>query len=142
MFDTQGIQPVVSPAPDGQRFWAAAREHRLELPRCDRCDLTFFYPRVICPRCGGRELSWVVSQGTGTLHSFCVQYRSAIPGLGAAPFVTALVDLEEGPRMMGFLVGVPDDPELIRCGTQVVAEFVDVADGQAVVSFRPADPES
>ena len=136
MFDAQGIQPVVSPAPDGQRFWAAVRAHRLELPHCDRCDVTFFYPRVLCPRCGGREITWIESAGTGTLHSFCVQYRSAIPGLGAEPFVTALVDLDEGPRMLGFLVGAPDDPELIRCDTPVAVEFLDLDDGQAVVAFR------
>lgn len=138
MLDTDGLRPIVSPAPDGERFWAAAREHRLELPHCESCDLTFFYPRVLCPRCGGRALQWRESPGTGTLHSFCFQYRSAVPGL-AGPFATALVDLDEGPRMMGFLVGVPDDPEQIRCGIRVVADFVDVDDGQAAVAFRPVE---
>jgi uncharacterized OB-fold protein len=80
-----------------------------------------------------------VSEGRGTLYSFCFQYSSAIPGLAARPFATALVDLDDGPRMLGFLVGVPDDPELIRCGTRVVAGFADLADGQAVVAFAPEE---
>lgn len=139
MFHIDGLQPVVSPAPDGEQFWAALREHRLELPYCDDCDSAFFYPRAICPRCGGRAIRWVRSNGRGTLYSFCVQYRSAIPGLTSSPFVTALVDLDEGPRLMGFLVGVPDDPEQIRCGTRVEAGFADLEAGQTVLTFTPAE---
>ena len=139
MFDIDGLQPVVSPAPDGEQFWAAAREHRLELPHCEDCDSAFFHPRVICPRCGSRAIRWVRSDGRGILYSFCVQYRSAIPGLTSSPFVTALVDLDDGPRMMGFLVGVPDDPEQIRCGTRVQVGFADLEDGQTVLTFRPAE---
>jgi uncharacterized OB-fold protein len=142
VFHIDGLQPVISPAPDAEQFWGALREHRLELPYCDDCDSAFFYPRAICPRCGSRAIRWVRSNGKGTLYSFCVQYRSAIPGLTSSPFVTALVDLDEGPRMMGFLVGVPDDPDLIRCGIEVLAEFLEVADGRTVVSFRPVERES
>ena len=142
MLDVEGLQPVISPSPEGRRFWAALREHRLELPHCDSCGLTFFYPRVLCPGCGARGLSWVVSQGSGTLYSFCVQFGSTVPGLGAGPFATALVDLDDGPRVLGFLVGVPGDPELIRCGTRVEVEFVDLEDGEAVVAFRPAAEET
>jgi len=130
-------QPV-SPSPEGEPFWQALAEHRLSLPRCRACTRTFFYPRAICPRCGSRELEWVTASGNGTLYSFCVHFRSFIPGLAdAAPFATALVDLDEGPRVTGFLVGVPEDPELIECGVRVRAEFLDTGDGTSMLAFRP-----
>ena len=49
-----------------------------------------------------------------------------------------LVDLDEGPRLMSFLVDAPADPEAIRCGVRVEVEFLDLADGQTVVAFKPS----
>lgn len=139
VLDGAHLRPVVSPTPDAAPFWDAAAEHRLVIPRCTVCEEFFFYPRAHCPRCGSRAVEWVEASGTGTLYSFCMQYRSAVPGLtDAGPFVTALVDLDEGPRLMAFLTGVPADPEQITCGVRVAVEFLDVADGQAVLAFRPA----
>jgi uncharacterized OB-fold protein len=135
----QLLQPIISPSPDGARFWAAAARHRLELPYCPSCACAFFYPRAFCPTCGSREITWIEASGRGTLYSFCVHYQSSVPGLiEGVPFATALVDLDEGPRLMAFLVGVPGDPELIRCGVDVEVEFLDLADGHTVLAFRPA----
>jgi uncharacterized OB-fold protein len=139
MLDATDLQPVVSPAPDAARFWEAAARHELLLPRCAACDSTFFYPRVLCPRCGSRELDWSTASGAGTLYSFCVHYHSSEQGLSeAVPFATALVDLDEGPRLMAFLVGVPDDPELIEVGARLTVEFHDLAVGHTVLAFRPS----
>jgi uncharacterized OB-fold protein len=139
MLEATHLQPVVSPAPDAAPFWEAASRHLLLLPHCTACDAPFFYPRTLCPRCGSRDLEWAVASGAGTLHSFCVHYQSSEQGLSdAVPFATALVDLEEGPRLMAFLVGVPDDPELIESGRRLTVEFHDVADGHTVVAFRPS----
>ena len=128
--------PVISPSPDGSRFWAALAEGRLVLPYCLACDSVFFYPRGHCPRCGSRSIDWTESTGTGTIYSFCVHYRSAAPGLDeAVPFVTVLVDLDEGPRLMGFLADAPADPEQIRCGTRVLARPLSLPDGRAALAF-------
>jgi uncharacterized OB-fold protein len=138
MLEATQLQPVVSPAADAAPFWEAAARHTLLLPYCSDCDDAFFYPRILCPRCGGRELAWVEASGAGTLYSFCVHYSSTQPGLAdATPFATALVDLDEGVRIMAFLVGVPDDPELITVGQDLTVEFVDLADHQTVLAFRP-----
>lgn len=136
--DTRLLQPIMSPAPDGARFWEMAARHRLELPYCASCRRAFFYPRILCPTCGSRDITWVRATGRGTLYSFCVHYQSSVPGLAeAVPFATALVELEEGPRMMAFLVGVPADPERIRCGVAGEVEFLDLADGHTALAFRP-----
>lgn len=73
--------PVISPSPDGRRFWAALAEHRLELPHCLDCGLVFFYPRGHCPRCGSRGIDWTESAGTGAIYSFC----GALPLRGPWP---------------------------------------------------------
>lgn len=137
------LRPVFSPSPDAVPFWEAATRHALVLPHCLDCDEPFFYPRALCPACGSRNLAWVTASGRGVLHSFCVQYHCDVPGLAdAVPFVTALVDLAEGPRMMGFLLDAPDDPEAISCDVAVTVEFVDLDDGHAAVGFRavPREP--
>jgi uncharacterized OB-fold protein len=137
------LQPIISPSPEAARFWDAAAQHRLEIPNCNACDAAFFYPRPLCPRCGSRDIGWKKARGTGMLHSFCVQYRSSVPGLTqAGPFVTALVDLDEGVRLMSFLVGVPPDPELISCDIRVEVEFLDLPDGHTVVAFKPIADDS
>lgn len=133
-----GLASLLSPNPEGAPFWHALAEQRLELQRCADCGRLIFYPRGICPRCGGRDLDWERLSGRGTLYSFCVHYRTFLPALEPAlPFATALVDLPEGARVTGFLVGVPDDPERIRCGIGVHAEFLAVTEGIGALAFRP-----
>jgi uncharacterized protein len=137
---TADPRAVSSPSPDSLPFWKALSEHRLVIPRCGACERSFFYPRVLCPRCGSRDIYWVGASGRGTVYSFCVVHHSAVPGLvDAVPFVTGLVDLEEGPRVMAYLRGFPDDPEQISCGTPVGVDFVDVPDGQTLLAFTPRD---
>ncbi|MGH3756785.1 Zn-ribbon domain-containing OB-fold protein [Actinophytocola sp.] len=133
------LQPSISPSPDAAPFWAAAAQHRLEIPRCNPCGRHFFYPRALCPLCGSRDVGWVESAGTGVLYSFCIQHRSSVPGLAeATPFVTCLVDLDEGVRLMSFLVGVPPEPDQITCAMRVRVDFHDLRDGHTLPVFRPA----
>jgi uncharacterized protein len=134
------FQPLISPSPDAEPFWAAAGRHRLEIPQCLACNRSFFYPRAICPHCGSRDIGWTEASGEGTLHSFCIQFSSGVPGLKeATPFITALVDLDDGPRLMSLLVGVDPDPERIHCGTRVRVDFHDLNDGHTLPVFRPLD---
>jgi uncharacterized protein len=129
--------PPINPSPDAQPFWDGCRAGHLVLPRCRVCIKFFFYPRSICPACGSRDLEWLTVSGRGTLHTFCVQHQSRVPGYSdVTPFVTALVDLDEGPRMMSLLVGSGTDPANIRIGTRVHVEFIDTAAGWPLPVFR------
>ncbi|HET9898646.1 MAG TPA: OB-fold domain-containing protein [Streptosporangiaceae bacterium] len=130
--------PEISPSPDAAPFWDACRRHELALPWCARCQRPFFYPRPLCPACGSRDLRWQRASGLGEVYSFCVQYQSRLPGYrDAVPFVTAIVELAEGPRLMTLLVDVPPRPDLIRCGMPVEVAFKDLPDGNALPVFRP-----
>lgn len=132
-------KPNISPSPDAAQFWDGSREHKLLIPQCRDCTAIFFYPRGICPRCGSREISFVAASGRGTLYSFCVQHHSKVPGYAeATPFVTALVDLREGPRMMSLLLGAGTDPAKIRIGSEVRVDFLDVDGPWPLPVFRPA----
>lgn len=138
----QLLQPQVSPSPDAVPFWEAANQHELRLPFCGACERFFFYPRTLCPHCGSRNVQWRSASGRGTLYTFCIQYRNPVPGLRTAvPFVTAIVQLAEGPRMMSFLVGVDPSPEAITCDMPIMVDFLDLDSGQSLPVFRPDDGE-
>lgn len=135
----QQPNPPLHPSPDALPFWEAAQRHELVLPWCNACETFFFYPRTACPSCGTRDLAWKPASGRGVVHAFTVQYQSRVPGYAeATPFVTAIVELDEGPRLMTILVDVEPDPAAVRCGLPVEVAFLDVGDGVLPV-FRPQE---
>ena len=128
-------RPLPRPSPLSRPFWEAAARHELVVQRCQRCGTHLFYPRANCP-CGSTELAWVAVSGRATVHAFTVARRPTHPGLAdRVPYVIAIVELEEGPRMTTNVVGCP--VEEVRVGLPVQAGFEDVADGVALVVFRP-----
>lgn len=118
-------------------FWEAAGRHELVMPRCRRCDRLFFYPREVCPVCLAREIDWLQVSGRGHLYSFTVIHQPANPAFREdAPYIYALVQLNEGPRMIANLVDCP--PDEARIDMPVVAVFDDVTPEVTLVKFRPA----
>src|SRR5690606_35079904 len=110
-------------------------------PFCLACQAFFFYPRPHCPRCGTRSLEWRPCSGRGRVYTFCIQHQTSVPGLQAlVPFVTAIVELAEGPRLMTILVDVAPDPNAVRCDMPVEVAFRALPDGQTLPVFRPAQP--
>ena len=76
----------------------------------------------------------------GTVYTFCIPHRSGLPGFrDATPFVTAIVELDEGPRLTTFLVDVAPDPAAIACGMRVEVAFSELEDGQVLPVFRPVE---
>jgi uncharacterized OB-fold protein len=119
-------------------FWQKAKEHELWLRRCDACNQAFFYPREICPNCFSRNTSWIRASGRGTLHAFAIVHRAPAPAFGDhVPYVAALVDLEEGPRVPTNLVDVEFVPEKIKIGLPVEVVFEDVTPEVTLPKFRP-----
>ncbi|TYK44445.1 Zn-ribbon domain-containing OB-fold protein [Actinomadura decatromicini] len=93
----------------------------LAYQRCDDCRAAVFHPRVTCPGCGSGRLAWRESAGLGTVYA-----TSALVRRDADPYSVALVDLDEGFRMMSSVVGVPADA--VRIGMRVRAR-VEPRDG-------------
>jgi uncharacterized protein len=133
MTDVKAILPT--PTADSEAFWQACNDHRLVLPSCVTCSHLFYYPRQMCPRCGGADLDWREVSGRGRVYSFThveVSFYGPMwePDL---PYTVVLVDLEEGPRMLSRLVDA--QPTDVAVGAEVYVKFVTV-DGQAIPMFR------
>jgi uncharacterized OB-fold protein len=114
---------------------AAWREHlradRFMLQQCETCGRSVFYPRVLCPFCGSEALAWRQAGRGGTVYSTTVVARREKDG---GPYNVALVDLDEGVRMLSRIEGLA--PEDVRIGMRV-RPTIGAIDGEPVVLFAP-----
>ena len=129
-----------SPTPLSEPYWEATRSKMLLVQRCDECGTAVWYPRERCSVCLGEQLQWTESAGTGTVYSFNIMHRAGNPMMAdEAPYVLALVDLDDGHRMATNITGC--DPDAVRCGMQVrVAWDVELSDGRRLPTFQPIEP--
>jgi uncharacterized protein len=126
------------PTPRGEErvFYDALREHRLVFQRCDDCDRVVFPLRTICPGCAGEALTLETSAESGVVHSFTTQYRAGSPLLAdQAPYTLALVDLDEGFRV---LTAVQNEVT-VAVGTRVRIVFDDADPELTVLSVTTDD---
>ncbi len=136
---TQYAGYVPSPTPETKPFWDGAKERRLCLQHCNDCQQFYFYPRSLCRHCLSRNVEWRTVSGRGRLHTFTVNYRTGRASPFSEPFVIAIVELEEGPRLMSNLVDVDADPAALRCDMAVEVVFADISDEITLPRFRPID---
>jgi hypothetical protein len=117
-------------------YWEGCRAGELRLQRCSNCGKHQFYPRTLCSHCGGRELDWVAAAGGGRIASFTV-VRRAISKAYQSPYVVALIDLDEGVRMMSTVIDAA--PDTVRIGDAVTVDFAAWSDAISLPVFRLAD---
>ncbi|RME51527.1 MAG: Zn-ribbon domain-containing OB-fold protein [Caldilineae bacterium] len=130
---TKPIPPI---DPWTEPHWAAAREGKLLIQHCRACGRHIFYPRLACPYCAAAEPDWVEASGRGRVYTFTVVHNNApSPFLDDMPFVIAVVELEEGVRMMTNLVGCA--PEAITCGMPVQVTFEKQTEAITLPKFTP-----
>jgi uncharacterized OB-fold protein len=131
-------KPVPRPSPESAHYWQAAREHRLELPRCNGCGKMWFPPSQSCPHCLVADFTWTPVSGVGKVYSFVTYHRVYHPAFAQdVPYVVALVELAEGPRLLTNIVGVP--PEAVTCDMPVKVVFDDLEQGASVPKFAPIE---
>lgn len=99
MTDTYPLSDLGAADPTTERFWSACAEHRLLIQHCRACGKHQFYPRPFCLACESNDLEWVESEGRGTVYSVTTIRLPVTPELGP-PYSVALVDLDEGPRLL------------------------------------------
>jgi uncharacterized protein len=119
---------------DSAVFWDAAAEHRLVAQRCGSCGALRHPPRPMCPHCSSLQFGALELSGRGTLYSFAVLHHPQHPAF-EYPVLAALVDLDEGIRMVSNLVNV--DPTAIEIGMRLEVTFAATADDRSVPVFRP-----
>jgi uncharacterized protein len=128
-------RPAPVPDPDSAPYWAAALEGRLVLQRCLECGHHQLYGRDRCLLCRG-PVRWEEASGRGRVYSFTViRQNYQRPFSTMLPYVVALVDLAEGPRVMTNIVGC--EPEEVAIDLAVRARFEPVSEFAAVALFEP-----
>ena len=131
-------KPLPTPDPVTQPFWDSLKEHAIKLQKCGGCNTFIFYPRALCPSCGSDDLAWTAVSGKGVVHAFTIPHRH--PNrvfMEGGPFVVALIELEEGARLMSNLVEVDPTPEAVKVGMAVEIVYDDVTDEVTLPKFRP-----
>jgi hypothetical protein len=117
-------------------FWDATRSQRLILQWCRACARPVHYPRELCPRCLGDDLEWREASGRGAVYACSVMHQAGNPMMQEeVPYPVALVELDEGVRMMTNIVGTaPDD---VRIGMRVAVTWEPLTDGRNLPLFAP-----
>jgi len=135
-------KPYKKPLPrideESRGFWEALQRHELYVQRCRSCSTTRFYPRAVCTVCMSSEVEWVRCSGRGTVYSFTVTHQNQSPGFREElPYVLAIVELAEGPRVMTNVVGCA--AEAVKVGMAVEVVFEDVGPDVTLAKFRSLD---
>ncbi len=121
-------------------YWAAAARGEILYQECPECGHRQFYPRACCTACGA-DTDWKQACGRGTVYTFTVIRQNwAEPFSAILPYVVAMVELEEGPRMMTNLTHC--DPETVRADMPVEAYVVKVEDDLGLPFWRPVGAAS
>jgi uncharacterized OB-fold protein len=131
---------VQRPAPivteDSAAFWDAADESRLVAQRCALCGRLRHPPRPMCPECRSLDVEVVELAGRGVVYSYALLHHPQHPAF-EYPVLAALIDLDEGIRIVSNVVGV--EPDQVRIGLPVQVEFVSTDGDHRVPVFRPVD---
>jgi uncharacterized OB-fold protein len=121
---------------ESRGYWEALARHELYFQRCRDCGTSRLYPRTVCPACLSSATEWVRASGRGTIYTFTVTHQNQAPGFREElPYVLAIVELEEGVRLMTNVVGCA--PDAVRTGMPVEVVFEDVTPEITLAKFRP-----
>jgi hypothetical protein len=127
-------------------YWEAAREGRLVVQRCLKCGHLRWLPAELCPECLSDQGEWTPLSGAGTVWSFAVYHRAMHPAFAElVPYTVGLVELDEGPRMVGVLrtsTGDADADGEVHIGDPVSAVFDPVTPEVTLIRWQPTTPGS
>src|SRR5215469_1219866 len=124
------------PTPETQHFWDGCKAGELLLQRCSECSKPYFPPRPFCPACGSRNVEVFKAAGKGRLYSYVINHRPR-PDMGTEPHSIAVVELDEGVRMMTNIVDCPQTPQALVLDMPVEVKFTNFG-AQTLPLFKPA----
>jgi len=132
-------RPQPSMTQDTAFFWEGAREHKLLIQRCTGCGALRHPPRPMCGACHSLEWDTLESTGRGVVYSFVMPQHPQYPWF-EYPYIAALVELEEGTRLVTNVVGAA--PDEVTIGMPVEVAFEEFDDGLVLPMFRPVAPRA
>jgi uncharacterized OB-fold protein len=130
-------RPIPEPTPETAEFWAGARRGELRIQRCNACSKAYFFPRPFCPHCSSKDVEWFTASGRGRLYSYVINHRPAMGFQDYTPYVIAVVELEEGPRMMTNIIGIDPTPETLPIDLPVEVTWEQQDERITLPLFRP-----
>ena len=134
--ETTTVRPFTS-----TEFDQYIAEHKLMASRCTKCGGSYVPPRAICPKCHSEEMEWIETNGKGKLAAFTVIYSGPTfmveQGFDRKnPYVSGIVELEEGTRMSARITGVdPTKPIEIKIDSPVNVDFVEFGEGEGKKTY-------
>jgi len=130
-------KPLPQPTPETQHFWDGCRDGKLLLQRCKDTGKAYFPPRPFSPYTGSRDVEVFEASGKATLFSYVINHRPAKGFEDEAPYAIAVVELEEGPRMMTNIVDCEQTPEALVLDMPLEVSFETATDEITLPKFRP-----
>lgn len=129
-------KPLPRPTALSQPFWDAAKQGALLVQACATCGSVQHPPRPLCLQCWSDTLEWATASGEATVYSFTIAHRSTTRGFrDDTPYVVAIVELDEGPRLTTNIVGCA--PDAVGVGMRVKAIFEPATDAVTLPKFTP-----
>src|SRR5688572_18227891 len=120
-----------------QEFWDGCKDHKFLLKHCNACGRDHYYPRPFCPTCWSDNVAWKEAAGRGTLYTYSIVPVNDLPPFNErVPYVAAIVELDEGPRVMTNVEGVAHDE--LRIGMPLVVDYRPISDDVTIPVFRSA----
>jgi len=131
---TDRALPAITP--ETAHFWEGTRAGELRLQKCAACSHVYFPPRPFCPQCASANVGILRASGRATLYSYVIHHRP-VPGF-TPPYSIAVVQLEEGPRMMTNIVEIEQTPERLLLDMPLEVVFQRMTEEISLPLFRPA----
>jgi uncharacterized OB-fold protein len=120
-------------------YWEAAKQGRLLIQHCRACGRSWHPPTPVCNACQSFDVEWRESSGRGEVYSHTtIHHPTHVAMQGRTPYLVALVDLEDGPRLVANIRDCP--MEEVRIGLKVEVTFEEIAPGVVLPQFRPRTP--
>jgi uncharacterized OB-fold protein len=130
-------KPIPVPSAESQAYWDGLRDRKLLMPRCDACGKYWFPPSLLCPHCNATKWTWTSTSGRGRIFSYVVYHRVYHPGFAdEVPYAVAVIELDEGPRMVSNVIGIA--PDKLACDLRVEVVYQPITDTITLPKFKRA----
>ncbi|MFC2038249.1 Zn-ribbon domain-containing OB-fold protein [Chloroflexota bacterium] len=136
---TQGYSKPL-PGIDGENkpFWDYCKKHELRMQKCLQCGTIRYPVSPICQNCLHMEFEWEKLSGKGKVYSFTIIRRASHPGFaGEVPYTVAIIELEEGTRLISNVIDCKPEDVWVEMPVEVV--FEDINDEIALPKFKPSE---
>jgi uncharacterized protein len=126
-----GMSPLTEP------YWEGARQHQLRIQRCLGCGHVWHPPLPRCPECHAAEVEWTPASGRGRVYTYTVVYHPTHAAMAdKVPYIAALIQLDEGPRVLTNLRNCAEED--VRIGMPVSLIFEELTSSITLPQFEPA----